>query len=140
MKSQLFYLVLPLALCVTGCNQNSSTTANSTDMTGATNTAANRADNSRPNMRDRERASVTPFDQGGSPADRELTQKIRQACTSGTNNFSTAAQNIKVVTINGKVTLRGPVDTDAEKTNIVTIAKSFAGDGNVEDELEVKAR
>jgi hyperosmotically inducible periplasmic protein len=140
MKFQLFILALPLALCVAGCNKESSSTANSTDTESATNMTAKDVDNTRQNTRDREHAAVTPSDQSDSAADRELTQKIRQACMSGTNNFSTEAQNIKVVTTNGKVTLRGPVDTEAEKTHIEMIAKNIAGAGNVEDDLEVKTR
>jgi len=57
----------------------------------------------------------------------------------GPNYYSTTAKNIKIVTVNGKVTLRGPVNSEAEKTSIVTIAKTVAGDGNVDDQLEVKA-
>jgi len=52
--------------------------------------------------------------------------------------FGTAGA-IYRVTADGKVTLRGPVKTDAEKSGIVTIAKSVAGEGNVDDQLEVKA-
>jgi osmotically-inducible protein OsmY len=139
MKANLFVLVLPLALCVAGCNEKNNGAADTSSTSTATNAAATAVDNSGQNVRDREHATVTPVDQGGSPADRDLTQKIRQACVSGTNNFSVAARNIKIVTVNGKVTLRGPVNTDAEKTSIVAIAKSVAGDANVEDQLEVKA-
>jgi osmotically-inducible protein OsmY len=45
----------------------------------------------------------------------------------------------KNITVEGKVTLRGPVNNDAEKTGIEAIAKNVAGDGNVADQLEVKA-
>lgn len=139
MKSQVFVLVLPFALCLTGCNEKNSISADYISTPTRTNAVASEVDNSRQNVRDRENATLTPVDQGGSPADRDLTQKIRQACVSGTNNFSVAARNIKIVAVNGKVTLRGPVNTDGEKASIVAIAKSVVGDGNVDDQLEVKA-
>ena len=78
-------------------------------------------------------------DQGTSPADREITQKIRKALIDS-SGYSATAKNVKIITLNGKVTLRGPVMTEAEKTGIVTIAKGIAGEGNVDDQLEVKAK
>ncbi len=96
------------------------------------------ADNSGVNSRDRNGATLTPGDQGSSDADRGLTQQIRKELTSGTNHFSVTAANVKIITANGKVTLRGPVNSPAEKTGIETIAKSVAGPDNVDDQLEVK--
>jgi osmotically-inducible protein OsmY len=108
-----------------------------TDSTRAPATAPD-VDNTAKNVRDRNDATLTPADQGTSPADREVTQKIRKALMIDTSGYSTG-KNIKIITVNGKVTLRGPVKTEAEKTGIVTIAKTVAGEGNVEDQLEVKA-
>jgi hyperosmotically inducible protein len=116
--------ILPLFLLLAGCNDKGTTPD---------------ADNTAKNVRDRNDATLTPGDQGTSPADREITQKIRKALVMDTTGYSATAKNIKIITVNGKVTLRGPVKTDAEKTGIVTIAKSVAGEGNVEDQLEVKA-
>ena len=48
------------------------------------------------------------------------------------------ARNVKVITANGKVVLRGPVNTEEEKRRIGEIASNVAGDGNVENQLEVK--
>jgi osmotically-inducible protein OsmY len=103
-----------------------------------TNAPMAEADNSRLNVRDRMDATLTPGDQGNTPADREITQQIRKSLVSKTNDYSLTARNIKVITVDGKVTLRGPVKTDAEKTGIVMLAKTVAGEGNVEDQLEVK--
>src|SRR6185295_10176636 len=97
-------------------------------------------DNTRQNVRDRADAPLTAGDQGHSPADREITQKIRKGLVIDANGYSMAAKNIKIITVNGKVTLRGPVKTEAEKSGIVTIAKNVAGDANVDDQLEVKAK
>ena len=84
-------------------------------------------------------ATLTSGDQGNTPADRDITQKVRKTLVGGTTDYSMTAKNIKIITLNGKVTLRGPVMSDAEKMAIVGIAKNVAGDANVEDQLEVKA-
>jgi len=67
-----------------------------------------------------------------------LTQRIRQSLVADTN-YSMTAENIKIITVNGKVTLRGPVNSDAEKSGAEALAKSIAGDGNVDDQLEIKS-
>jgi osmotically-inducible protein OsmY len=125
--------ILPFFLLVAGCKDKSPVS----DANSATPTTAD-ADNTAKNARDRNDATLTPGDQGNSPADREITQKIRKALI-GASGYSTTANNIKIITANGQVTLRGPVKTEAEKMGIVTIAKSVAGESNVEDQLEVKA-
>ncbi len=107
-------------------------------MPDRTNALIANADNSRLNVRDRVDATLTPGDQGNTPADREITQQIRKSLVSKTNDYSVIAQNIKVITVDGKVTLRGPVKTDTEKTGILMLAKTVAGERNVEDQLEMK--
>jgi osmotically-inducible protein OsmY len=130
---------LPLCLCVTGCQDKNATAAVDSPVSRAENDAAPRnADNTGINVRDRNSATLTPGDQGNSESDRTTTQKIRQLLVSGTNDYSVTAKNIKIITADGKVTLRGPVQTDAEKSGIVSIAKNIAGEGNVNDQLEVK--
>ena len=128
---------LPLVLVGQGCKDQG---AESKEVRGndRTNAAMTDVDNTRQNVRDRNDATLTPGDQGNSPADLEITQKIRKALVIDTSGYSVTAKNIKIITVNGKVTLRGPVKTDAEKAGIVTLAKSVAGDANVEDQLEVK--
>jgi osmotically-inducible protein OsmY len=124
-----------------GCNQNNATPDTATTptaTTGDTNSLAVDVDNSKINQRDRGNNTLTPGDQGSSDTDRQLTRKIRQDLVGTTNEFSVIAKNVKIITDNGKVTLRGPVNTQAEKTGIETIAKSVAGEGNVDDQLEVK--
>jgi osmotically-inducible protein OsmY len=69
-------------------------------------------------------------------ADRELTRKIRKAIHDD-SNLSTYAHNIKIISQDGKVTLRGPVRSDEEKTNIEGKAVAAAGQGNVTNELQV---
>lgn len=71
-------------------------------------------------------------------ADRALTQQIRKAIHHD-RSLSASAKNIKILTQNGKVTLRGPVRSDAEKGNLEAKAATAAGPGNVTNQLEVKA-
>ena len=133
-------LALPLFLLAAGCDHsNSNNDATPPNATAAgTNGPAVNADNSAKNERDRNNTTLTPGDQGTSDADRQITQKVRQMLVSSTNDFSTTAKNVKIMTDSGKVTLRGPVNTDAEKTAIGAIANNVAGDGNVNNQLEVK--
>lgn len=130
-------LTVPICLLLVGCEQKTTASIDSTPT--STNVIAADADNSGKNVRDRNDATVTPGDQSNAPADLETTQKIRKALVSGTNDFSLVSQNIKIITSGGKVTLRGPVKTAAEKDGIVNIARTVAGENNVVDQLEVKA-
>jgi hyperosmotically inducible periplasmic protein len=101
------------------------------------NAAASPApDNSRVNQRDRNSASLTPMDQGSSEADRTTTQQIRQAVMRD-KSLSFTAKNVKIITINGKVTLRGPVKTEAERTAIEAAARGVAGGEQVDSQLEI---
>jgi len=96
------------------------------------------ADNTRVNNRDRNNSgSLTPLDQGGSESDRNITQQIRQAVTKD-GGLSFTAKNVKIITVGGKVTLRGPVKTDQERASIEAAAKRVAGDAQVDNQIEVK--
>ena len=94
-------------------------------------------DNSRVNARDKDGQQLTPMDQGGSEADRKITQQIRQAVMKD-GSLSFTAKNVKIITINGKVTLRGPVNTAAERSAIEAAAKSAAGVSQVDNQLDIK--
>jgi hyperosmotically inducible periplasmic protein len=105
---------------------------------GDTNSGeATAPDNTGRNTRDRSEGTLTPGDQGGSEADRETTRRIRRAITRN-DQLSANAKNIKIITINGKVTLRGPVDSEQEKQTIDSIVKQ-SGVTSFDDQLEVKA-
>lgn len=95
------------------------------------------ADNTARNIRDRDGRNVTPLDQGNNPRDLGITQQIRKAVVEN-KSLSLSAQNIKVITVDGQVTLRGPVQTAEEKRIIGDIAASVASKGKVENQLEVK--
>ena len=97
------------------------------------------ADNTGKNVRDRGGESLTPMDQGRSAADRELTAQIRQAIVSD-DEMSIQAQNVKIITIDGSVTLRGPVESAAEKATVAAKAKQIAGVKHVDDQLEIDSQ
>lgn len=93
-------------------------------------------DNSKTNQRDRDKTAPTADDQKMTPADRDLAKKIRSAIHDD-KSLSTYAHNIKVIAREGKVTLKGPVRSEEEKNNIVAKATAVAGEGNVDDQLEI---
>jgi hyperosmotically inducible periplasmic protein len=95
------------------------------------------ADNTGKNVRDRDDRAVTPGDQGGSAADRELTANIRKAIVDD-DSLSTNAHNVKIVTNNGVVTLRGPVKSESERATVVAKAQHVAGVKRVDNQLEVE--
>lgn len=96
-----------------------------------------KSDNTATNERDRSGETKTSGDQSNSSADLQTTQAIRQALMKD-GELSTTAKNIKVITANGHVTLRGPVKTAQEKTKIDQLAKSAAGGAQIDNQLDVK--
>jgi hyperosmotically inducible protein len=94
-------------------------------------------DNTATNERDRSSETKTSGDQSNSSADLKITQAIRQALMKD-GELSTTAKNIKIITANGQVTLRGPVKTAQEKAKIDQLARSAAGRAQIDDQLEVK--
>ena len=95
-------------------------------------------DNSQINQRDREHSAITPEAQSSDPADVETTRKIRREITQD-DSLSILAKNVKIITQQGKVTLRGPVQNPDEKEKIAKKAEQVASAGKVENELEVKS-
>jgi len=96
-------------------------------------------DNTAVNQRDAEpSATKTPIDQNENKDDVNRTAEIRKRILD-TADMSVNAQNVKIITQNGKVTLRGPVNSETERDAIVKIATSVAGEGNVDNQLEVAA-
>ena len=94
-------------------------------------------DNTDVNVRDRRGETLTPGDQSESVVDRSLPQRIRQAIMAD-ESLSTTAKNVKIMMINGLVTLRGPVRSLQEKGSIEATAQRIAGTNNVDNQLEIK--
>src|ERR1700676_2664049 len=84
----------------------------------------------------KDQTNPTAHQQKMNPADRTITQKIRKAIHED-STLSMYAHNIKIITQDGKVTLRGPVRSEDEKTNIEAKAVAVAGAANVTDQLEI---
>jgi hyperosmotically inducible protein len=93
-------------------------------------------DNSGRNARDRDERNKTTGDQSENEADRTITENIRRAVTAD-DSLSTNAKNVKIITNNGTVTLRGPVKSEKEKAEIEAKAKQVAGVKGVDNQLEV---
>ena len=94
------------------------------------------ADNTGKNTRDRNDQTQTPTDQSNSPADIKITADIRKMVVSD-DSLSMTAKNVKIITVDGAVTLRGPVETQKEKAAIESHAK-HAGAKKITNELEIK--
>jgi len=94
------------------------------------------ADNTKVNTRDKAKTAVTADQQKDNPGDRDLTQKIRQSIMQD-KSLSTYAHNVKIVTQNGQVTLKGPVRSDAERKSIEAKAIDLAGPSHVTNQMSV---
>jgi len=128
MKKQLF-LLPALCFLLAACDNMTTPGTNST-------TGTNRADDTGRNVRDRGNQTLTPGDQAENEADRTITQKIRQALMDD-DTLSTNAKNIKIITINGVVTLRGPVNNEREKNDIARKIRLISGIKSVDNQIEV---
>jgi osmotically-inducible protein OsmY len=95
-------------------------------------------DNTAVNKRDAEANTKTPLDQKENQADVNLTAKIRREVLD-VKDLSIDARNAKIITADGKVTLRGPVQSAEERDTLARIALAVAGEGNVDNQLEVAA-
>jgi hyperosmotically inducible periplasmic protein len=96
-------------------------------------------DNTERNERDRGGDTLTPTDQGESDADREITRSIRKAVVAE-DAFSVDAKNVKIITRDGVVTLRGPVETAEEKARIGSLASTPNGVRKVDNQIEVSRK
>jgi len=92
------------------------------------------ADNAKKNKEESKEA--TAGQQKETESDREITRKIRRAVMKD-KSLSMKAHNVKIITRDGKVTLKGPVKTDKEKAAIQKTAAGVVGKGKISNELEV---
>jgi hyperosmotically inducible protein len=94
-------------------------------------------DNTKVNQRDRDKSQKTADQAKEGTSDRELMQKIRRAVVAD-KSLSTYGHNVKIISEHGKVTLKGPVNSEEESKNIEAKAVATAGAGNVSNQLSVK--
>lgn len=97
-----------------------------------------KADNTKVNKRDRNKAEPTADRAKDNTNDREIMKKIRDSIVSD-KSLSTYAHNVKVVSQQGKVTLKGAVHSEEEKQSIQAKAAEVVGAENVTNDLSVKA-
>lgn len=124
------FLMTMLALTMMGCDRQDDKNTRTSAMDRHDN------DNTEKNVRDRNSMTKTPMDQSESEADRMITKTIRQAIVSD-DALSTNAKNIKIITVNRVVTLRGPVGSAQEKEAIIRKVQDVQGIQNVDNQLEI---
>lgn len=96
-------------------------------------------DNTEVNQRDRDRSQPTADRQKDNRSDWEITQQIRQAVMKDSSlSSSSYAHNVKIVSQNGMVTLKGPVRSEEDKQSIAAKAAEVVGADKVTNQLEVK--
>jgi Predicted periplasmic or secreted lipoprotein len=93
-------------------------------------------DNTARNDRDMEKNKLTPLDQGNSESDLQLTKEIRTLVVGSDLSFN--AKNIKIISKEGQVTLRGVVESEEERKKVIEVVKLGSGQAKLVDELEVK--
>jgi len=94
-------------------------------------------ENTERNVRDSGNATLTPEDQKETSADIKITAAIRRTVVKD-KSLSLDAHNAKIITRNGVVTLRGPVENSAEKNKLQSIARKTRGVKQVDNQLEPK--
>lgn len=99
---------------------------------------AQQPDNTAVNQRDRNASEPTADQQKMNATDRQLSASIRKQIMQD-KSLSTDAHNIKIISQNGEVTLKGPVKSEDEKRTVLAKARAAAGsDQKVHDEISVK--
>jgi hyperosmotically inducible protein len=127
-------LILGVSACLAGCEDKNVATPTNGEVTPS----APAADNTARNKGDGSTETKTPMDQSESSSSIKITADIRRSIMDD-NTMSMNAQNCKIITDStGLVTLRGVVDSQAEKDSIESKAKAIAGATKVDNQLEVK--
>jgi hyperosmotically inducible protein len=130
-------LILPFftSLLIVYSSQGQQATATPRDPAASNSTEA---DNTKRNSSEQNKNTDTAEKQSNSKEDLALTQKIRQAVMKD-GSLSMNAKNVKIIARGGKITLKGPVDSQQEKETIATKAGEIAGKDKVDNQLEVKS-
>lgn len=101
--------------------------------------AETETDNTKINKRDTAATELTADEQKSSESDMNITQRIRQEIVKN-KKLSTYAKNVKIITIDGKVTLKGPVRSRTEVDSILKTARATAGEANITNEMTVEPK
>jgi hyperosmotically inducible protein len=103
-----------------------------------TSDSATQPDNTKTNQRDRDPNQPTADRQKNDRSDRLLTKNIRRSIMAD-KSLSTYAHNLKIISQNGTVTVKGPVNSDDEKRAVIAKAVAVAGSADkVTDQISVK--
>jgi hyperosmotically inducible protein len=131
-------LLLPIfgAILLVNSSQGQQPTATPIDPGASDSTEA---DNTKRNSAEQNKNTDTAEKQSNNKDDLALTQKIRQEVVKD-GSLSMNAKNIKIIVRDGKVMLRGPVDSQKERDTIGTKAGEIAGKDKIDNQLEVKAK
>lgn len=93
-------------------------------------------DNTETNKRDASAAELTADQQKANGNDMEITRLIREDLMKK-SDLSTYARNVKIITMNGKVTVKGPVRSKNEVNSILKSAELVAGASNVINQITI---
>ena len=129
-------MLIVLAIAAAACDRSERTESEKVEVKAAEPAAA---DNTEKNERDQKPSSLTPGDQGESEADRKITQRVRQGVVDH-DGLSTNAANVKIITVDGVVTLRGPVKTAEERSTVGAMAQRVDGVKRVDNQLEIASQ
>ncbi|MBY0548381.1 MAG: BON domain-containing protein [Candidatus Obscuribacterales bacterium] len=139
MKRILTMLFIP-AVMLTACSQSDRT---DTSMQPQNSQTQNRqgtenyaADNTGMNKTEKD---FSAEHQSNEQKDVQLSADIRKAILED-KNMSVNSQNVKIITNGENITLRGPVDSEPERSRILEIARAAAGGMSVTDEMELKGK
>jgi hyperosmotically inducible protein len=97
------------------------------------------ADNSKINQRDQNANEPTADQQKDNRSDLDITRQIRKSIVAD-KSLSTYAHNVKIITQNGQVTLKGPVGSNDEKRAVASMAAAVVGESKVTDNLSIKSQ
>jgi hyperosmotically inducible protein len=136
MSRSLMAAMLALATMAVACSNSKTDTTSRTPDYSQNQPANTQADNTAQNKVDQHGTVPEPMDQGDSEADMTITTVLRKAITSD-ESLSMNAKNVKIITRDGVVTLRGPVATTAERAAIEAAANAVSGVRRVDSYLEV---
>ena len=93
-------------------------------------------DNTAVNYRDRSVMELTAQDQPNSTRATETTRRIRAELTTD-STLSTYAKNVKIIVIDDLITLKGPVNSEAERIKIQRTASRMAPGHRIENQIQV---
>jgi len=140
MKNIAFLVLLGGLVLSTGCARDNEKPAAQTSASEPAPSPPPDADNTArndPKSPDGLASADTPLDQGETKPDLEISASIRKSIVKD-KSLSTNAHIIKIMTASGKVTLRGPVKSESEKSKIEGYAKTVGGVNGIDNLLEVE--